>query len=208
MTEAAETTEQPAGKGPRRPVQSIASLYDQAIERMLVSSERVSSAAEGKALLAKDEDTEAAADRVQRVVVFAVPVLRIVAKGAKFTRVPWVLVSSTAISIGIAVRSGVRELQIIGSLLAHRIETATTQPADPGLVKKLAVELYLAPKRVPDLSDRRLRFGRVVRRWAFRGAFGRTTGKAAEKALDAAERLDAALVAAQWAERDALQPGA
>ena len=67
-------------------------------------------------MLAADDGTEAVADQVQRVVVLAVPFLRVVARGARFTRVPWVLVASTAFSVGSAVRSGVHEVQVIGSL--------------------------------------------------------------------------------------------
>jgi hypothetical protein len=92
----------------------------------------------------------------------------------------------------------VREVQVLGSLVAHRLEQATGRPADPALVKKLTLELYLAPKRVPDVSDRRLRPGRLVRRWIFRGAFGRETRKDASRALDQAERLDVAGLASRW----------
>ena len=99
------------------------------------------------------------------------------------------------------IRRGVRELQVLGALIAQRIEALTGGPADPSLVKKLAVELYLAPKRPPDLSDRRLRLQRLVRRWSFRGAIGRDTGTAATKALEAAERLDLRPLIARWDER-------
>jgi hypothetical protein len=67
-------------------------------------------------------------------------------------------------------------------------------------VKKLTVELYLAPKRLPELSDRRLRLHRLIKRWLFRGAIGRKTGKAATKALEAAERLDVHPLITRWAE--------
>ena len=66
----------------------------------------------------------------------------------------------------------------------------TGAPADPALVKKLAVELYLAPKRKPDVARLDLPLARLVRKWLFRGVFGRDTRRAAEKALDAAEQLD------------------
>jgi hypothetical protein len=200
MSETTQPSGQPRRKSLRNRVGSPSSVYEQAIDRALLSPVRVASAAEGKALLASDDRSEAVADRVQRAVVFAVPVLRIVAKGARFTRVPWVLVTSTAVSIGTVVHAGVRELQVLGSLLAHRIEAATARPADPALVKKLAVELYLTPKKQPDLSDRRLRLRRCIRRWLVRGAFGRGTGKAAHNALDAAERLDVDPLVARWAE--------
>jgi len=122
--------------------------------------------------------------------VLAVPVVRAVARGARFTRVPWVLVASTTLSIGRTVRAGTREVQVIGALLAYRIEAATGRPADPGLVQRLALELYLSPRAIPVLDERPLPLRRLLQRWLFRGTLGRTTGRAASKALDAAERLD------------------
>ncbi len=132
--------------------------------------------------------------------MLAVPVARMAARGARFTRVPWVLVGTAAFSTGLTVRTGAREVQVLGSLVAHRIEEATGQPADPALVKKLAVELYLAPKRPPKLSDRRLRLHRLLKRWVFRAAFRRKAGKAAAKALEAAERLDVRPLITRWSE--------
>jgi hypothetical protein len=64
-------------------------------------------------------------------------------------------------------------------------------------VKKLAIDLYLQPKRAPNLADNKLRLVRLTRKWIFRGAFGRNTSKRARKALDAAERLDLAALSAQ-----------
>ena len=96
-----------------------------------------------------EAETEALADNIQRVVVLAVPVIRTVARGARFTRVPWVMVASTTVSMGIAVRTGVRELQVLAALVAHRLETAHGRPADPALVKRVAVDLYLDPKQRP-----------------------------------------------------------
>ena len=52
------------------------------------------------------------------------------------------------------------------------------------------LDLYLAPKREPDLSTLDLPLGRLARRWLLRGVFARDTRKAAHRALDAAERLD------------------
>ena len=160
---------------------AISALYERSIDRMLAASDRVTSAAEGLDVLTSEEGAEAVADRFQRVLVLAVPVVRTVAKGARFTRVPWVLLGTSAVSTGLTVRTGVREVQVLGSLVAHRIEETTGQPADPALVKKLAVELYLAPKRSPELSDRRLRLHRLVKRWVVRAAFRRKTGKAARR---------------------------
>jgi hypothetical protein len=180
-------------------VELVARLADQAIDRMLLTGERVTSAADGKRLLAGEADTEALAGDVQRVVVLAVPVARTLARGARFTKVPWVIVASSAVSIGVAVRTSVRELQVLASLVAHRLEQAEGAPSDPALVKKLAVDLYLHPKRTPDPADHRLRLVRLTRKWVFSGAFGRKTSKRAAKALDAADRLDAAALSARWA---------
>jgi hypothetical protein len=171
-------------------VRAAGDLLDDLVDRLLRTDERVTSAAQGKLLIAVDDEMEEVADRVQRFVAVATPAVRILARGARFTRVPWVLVASTAVSLTTTVRAGVREVRVIGSLLAHRLEQATGVPADPALVKKLAVELYLSPKREPDVATLDLALAQLARKWLVRGGFGRDTRKAAEKALDAAEQLD------------------
>jgi hypothetical protein len=179
-------------------VEAVGRLVDAAVDRVLLSDERVTSAADGKRRLSAPTGTEDLADKVQRVVLLATPVVRVAARGAKFTRLPWVMIASSSVSIGIAVRTGVHELQVLSSLVAFRIEQATGEPADPKLVEKVAVDLYLNPKRRPDLTDNRLRLVRLTRKWLLLGAFGRTTSKRAGKALDAADRLDAGDLAARW----------
>jgi hypothetical protein len=96
------------------------------------------------------------------------------------------------------VRSGVKEIQALSSLVAHRLEQATGAPADPALVKKLAIDLYLHPRRTPRVGDRRLRIVRLTRKWLLLGIFGRKTQRRASRALEAAERLDAAALASEW----------
>ena len=93
---------------------------------------------------------------------------------------------------------GGRELQVLASLVAYRLEQATGAPSEPALVKKLAIDLYLDPKRTPHLADDRLRLLRLTRKWVLGGAIGRKSSKRATRALDAAERLDAAALAARW----------
>src|SRR5689334_1950232 len=160
-------------------VDAVGRLVDAAVDRVLLSDDRVTSAAVGKRRLAGQTGTEDLADKVQRVVVLATPVVRALARGAKFTRLPWVMIASGSVSVGIAVRTGVREIQVLSSLVAYRIEQATGQRADAKLVEKVAVDLYLNPKRQPDLSDDRLRLVRLSRKWVVLGAFGRTTSKRA-----------------------------
>lgn len=180
---------------------AVGALVDRAIDRVLLTGERVTSPAEGKSMLRRREDTEALADNIQRVVVLATPVVRTFVRSVRFTRVPWVLVASTTVSIGLAVRSGVRELQVLAALLAYRLEQASGAPADPTIVKPLAIALYLEPKRAPDLGSGRLRLGRLTRRWLLRGAFGRSTEKQALRALDAAGKLDVDAALSAWEAR-------
>ena len=70
----------------------------------------------------------------------------------------------------------------------------------PALVKQLTLELYLSPRRTPSLNGG-LPLGRLVRRWLFRGAIGKDTRRVADKALDAAERLDVATLESRWRSR-------
>ena len=179
-------------------VEAVGRLVDAAVARVLLSDDRVTSAAEGRQRLSGTAGAEELADKVQRVVVLATPIVRTVARGAKFTRLPWAMIASSSVSVGIAVRAGVREIQALSSLVAYRIEQATGQPADPHLVEKVAVDLYLDPKRKPDLTDDRLRLVRLTRKWVLMGAFGRTTSKRAGKALEAADKLDGGDLAARW----------
>ena len=180
-------------------VDAVGALADRAVERVVVSDARVTSAAEGKRLLAGEAETEALADNIQRVVVLATPLVRRLARGAKFTKVPWVMVASSSIAVGVAVRNGVRELQTLASLVAHQVEQATGSPPDPALVKKLAIDLYLEPRRPPDPTRDKLRIVRLTRIWVLSGALGRNTSKRAARALDAAERLDTAALQEAWA---------
>lgn len=180
-------------------VRATGRLVDRAIDEILLGDERVASAAEGRRLLAGDEQTESLAEDIQRVIVLAVPVVRALARGARFVKLPWVIIGSTAISVGVAVRTGVREIQVLSSLVAYRLEQATGAPADPALVKKVALDLYLHPKRPLRPTDDKLHLVRLTRKWVLGGIFGRKTAKRADRALAAAERLDPAPLAASWA---------
>jgi hypothetical protein len=177
---------------PRAAERAAGDVVHHAFERLLSSDVRVTTAAEAKRSLADHEDTEELTDAIQRFVAIATPVARIALRGARFTRVPWVLVVSSAVSIGVTVRNGVRELQAIAALLTHRFEQETGAPPDPALLRKLTLELYLKPRRTPNVSDLGLPLARLARRWIVSGAFGRNTRGKTDRALDAAERLDLA----------------
>jgi hypothetical protein len=179
---------------PRTVERAAGDVVDRAFERLLSSDVEVTTAAEAKRLLANYEETEEVTDAIQRFVAIATPVARIALRGARFTRVPWVLVASSTLSIGMTVRNGVRELQALAALLGHRLEQETGSRPNPALLRKLTLELYLKPRRVPDVSEFGLPLARLARRWIVSGALGRNTRKKTEKALDAAERLDLASV--------------
>lgn len=185
-------------------VHAIDRLVSRGIDEMLLSDRQVTSAEEARRLLAGDEHTESVADDIQRVVVLAVPVVRAFARGARLVKLPWLIVASSAISVGIAVRTGVREIQVLSSLVAHRLEQATGKPADPALVKKVTLDLYLHPKRKVRPVDDKLHLVRLTRKWVLGGIFGRETAKRTNRALAAAERLDPASLAASW---DSRRPG-
>ncbi len=186
---------------PEALVEAAGSLVDTALDRVLLSERRVTSAAEGKGILAGDDDLEGLTDQVQRFVGFATPALRALVPAARFTRVPWALVASSAVSITVATRVGVREVQVLGSLIAHRLEMSTGERPDPALVKKLAIELYLDPRSTPDVADPRLRVSRLARRWVMSGALARDTRRRAYRSLDAAERLDGRGLVTRWRTR-------
>jgi hypothetical protein len=197
---AARKTSAASRKSVLRLVSAVGALVDATIDRTLLSEDRVTSAAEAKQLLAGESDTEELADKIQRVIVLAVPVVRMVARGARFTRVPWVFVATSTVSIGATVRAGVRELQLLSSLVAYRLEQ-TGAPTDPTLVKKVAIDLYLNPRRTPELDDDKLHLVRLTRKWVFRGAIGRNTTRRAAKAFDAAEALDTRELLERWNQR-------
>ena len=187
-----------ARRASRALVRAVSDLVGKAVDQVLLGDVRVGSASEARQLLKQDEQAEALAGDIQRVVALGVPLVRRLARGARVMKVPWVFVASTTLSIGIAVRSGVKEIQALSSLIAHRLEQATGTPADPALVKKLAVDLYLHPRRTPNLNNERPRIVRLTRKWLLGGAFGRKTQRRASRAFDAAERIDAAALAAEW----------
>jgi hypothetical protein len=182
---------------PQSVQRATADVVHQAFERLLSSDVQVTTAAEGKRLLAEDDDTEQMADAIQRFVAIATPVVRIALRGARFTRIPWVLVASSSVSIGVTVRTGIRELQVLAALLAYRFEEEVGAQPDAALLQKLTLDLYLSPRRRPNVSDVSLPLARLARRWIVSGALGRNTRGKADKALDAVERLDIATFASR-----------
>ena len=210
MDSESEVTDEKAGRSlaiPQTVQRAAGDVVHQAFERLLSSDLHVTTAAEGKRLLAEDDDTEQLTDAIQRFVGIATPVARIALRGARFTRIPWVLVASSSVSIGVTVRTGVRELRVLAALLSHRFEEDTGTQPDAAVLQKLTLELYLRPRRTPNVSDLSLPLSRLARRWIVSGALGRNTRGKTDKALDAAERLDMAAFASRGRSRsESLRP--
>lgn len=174
---------------------AVGSLYDRVIDRVLSRPHQLATAAEARAVLEDPEsiDVSAFADQIQQVAIIAIPIARRLGPLSRIPglkRVPWVLSILTVANVARAIRQGVREVQVVGSYLANRLEAATGEPADPALVKALTVQLYLSPSRRPSALDRSVPAGRLLRRWLIYGLVGRTTNKTAVRAVDAVERLD------------------
>jgi hypothetical protein len=180
---------------------AVGSLYDRVIDRVLARPYQVATADEARALLDDPEriDVSAFADQIQQVAIIALPLARrvgVLRRVPGVKRVPWVLSLVTVANVARAIRQGVREVQVVGSYVASRLHAATGEPPDPQLVKHLTVQLYLSPSRRPLLGSGRIPAGRLLRRWLTYGLVGRTTNKAADRAIGAVERLDVrALVA-------------
>ncbi len=189
----------------RRVLSGVGSLYDRAVDAVLSTPHLVRD--ERDALQLLDErgggEDQALADRIGRLAVVATPVLARLRFAGKLTKLPGVkrvplLASVTTVAtVGAALNRGVRDVQVIGSYVATRLERTTGEPADPELVKRLTVQLYLAPGAVPRL-DRRVATAKLLRKWLVRGALGRDSKKAATKAVTAVGKLDVPSVVAWW----------
>jgi hypothetical protein len=188
-------------------VAMVGSLYDRAIDAVLGRDDRPVTASQAKKLLKGGAtDQREVADQIQTIAMVATPVIRrlaIVRKIPGVKRVPLVLTATTTAAVAARLRAGVREVQVIGSYLASRIEAVTGRPADPALVKRAAVELYIKPERAPTLDARRIPLTGLARMWLVRGFLGRDSTKKATKAIDAVDRLDVHGLLHDWSMRHA-----
>jgi hypothetical protein len=180
---------------------AVGSLYDRAIDRVLARPFEVTTADEARAVLDDPDaiDMSALADQIQQIAIVVTPIVRragLVRKVPGVRRVPWILSLVTIGNVTRSIRQGVREVQLIGSYLAARLQGATGKPPDPALVKRLTVQVYLAPSRKLNLTDtdQRAATGKLLQRWLINGLLGRTSNKAAVRAIGAVERLDIATV--------------
>jgi len=185
----------------------VGSLSDRAIDAMLDRGDRPVTASQAKKLLKGGAtDHREIADQIQKIAMVATPVIRrlaIVRRIPGVKRVPLVLTATTTVAVAARLRAGVREVQVIGSYLASRIEAETGRSADPALVKRAAVELCIKPERAPTLDARRIPLTRLARMWLMRGFLGRDSTEKAIKAIDAIDRLDVHGLLHDWSMRHA-----
>jgi hypothetical protein len=178
------------------------SLYDKALDQVLVRPHVIGTVEEAAYRLGTaGGDGRALTEQIQQVVLLAAPVVRRLSKAGRLPgvrRIPFVFTAATAAALASQLRSGVREVQVIGAYLATRIERTTGRPADPDLVKRATVELYLAPNRPPSLAHRRPRAGGLAMTWLLRGFFARDTALKASKALGAVDALDVQALVDDW----------
>jgi hypothetical protein len=177
-------------------IQAIGRLYDRAIDSVLSTPYEVRTADEALAMIESEAggvfDGKALADQVQMAAVLLTPMLRRVRwferlPGAK--KLPFIVGVATVANVAVALRRGVREVQIVSSYLVHRLREATGDAPDPTLVKVVAVQLYTDPNRRP-VPGGRIAFASLLRRWLLRGVFGRDTQMRARSAVFAVAQLD------------------
>jgi hypothetical protein len=181
---------------PRAVIQAIGRLYDRAIEGVLSTPYEVRTADEALAMIESEAggvfEGRALADQIQMAAVILTPVLRRMTwfrnvPGVK--RLPFLAGVATVANVAVVLRRGVREVQIVGSYLAHRLREATGEAPDPALVKTVAVQLYTEPNRRP-VATSGVRVVVLLQRWLVRGVFGRDSQKRARSAVFAVAQLD------------------
>ena len=185
---------------------AVTGLYDRAVDSMLATPHAVPTAHEALRLLDdRQRDTAHLGEQIGKVAVLAVPVVRRLQSAQRLARLPgvrrlpWLASATTVAATATALTRGVHDIQIIGSFVATRLE-ATGRPVDAELVKRITVQLYLSPSS-PVRLDQKVGPSRLLRRWLVRGALGRDSKRAAEKAVSAVSRLDVTAVAQAWAAR-------
>jgi hypothetical protein len=176
----------------------VGSLYDRSMNRVLAHPYDLASAADAREqLTAAPGDTDGVtSDQIQRIAIVVTPLLRragVVDKIPGLKRFPVVLSVVTVANVARSMRLGVRDVQVVGSYLASRVRHETGRAPEPGAVKRMTVQLYLNPSRRPDPA-RSASSVALLRKWLLNGVLGRGTGKAADKAIRAIERLDVSTV--------------
>jgi hypothetical protein len=182
--------------------QALGGVYDRAIDAVLLRPRDIATAEEALAALRADAswNADAMTGQIQKAALVITPLLRrfrLVTKAPGAKRVPTIAVVTTVATVSTQLWAGIKEVQVLAALLSTRLRMAGL-PADPPLVKRLAIELYTHPDRTPTLESVNTSIRGILGRWVMGGVFGRDTSKRARKAFVAAEQLDLHAVVAAW----------
>jgi hypothetical protein len=186
----------------RNATAAVGTLYDKAIDAVLLKPREIHTAQEALDALKADAswNADALAGQLQKTALVVTPLVRRfrrVSKAPGVRNVPYVAVVTTLTTVSTQLWAGIKEVQVLAALLETRLQDAGL-PADAPLVKRLAIELYTHPDRTPTLESVATSIRGLVGRWAVAGVFGRDTSKRARKAFAAAEKLDLAAIVADW----------
>ena len=114
-----------------------------------------------------------------------------------------------ALRLSTTSRRGVRELQLLASYVMWRLREAGVDPA-PGLVRSLALSLYLDPARRPSLEIPSGRAaGGIARQWVLRSLGGDAESAVrarARRQAEAIDRLDLVELGVEWARQRPTPP--
>jgi len=179
----------------------VARLYDRAMDAILATPHDVHTRDEAMEMLKGDAESEAVASQVQKLALVLTPIVRrfaVTKKVPGLRRVPAAAIVISTASVAAALRDGVRDVQVVGSYLAGRIELETGRAADPRLVKKATADLYVHPGRPVRITDRKVHAAGLLRVWLTRGFLGWDLSKPATKAIDAVARCDVDRIVREW----------
>lgn len=105
-----------------------------------------------------------------------------------------------AVELGLAARSGLRELQVLTSLLVNRLAAAALGN-EPEMVRRTILALYLEPTQRPDLAVSLGSYApALAKRWAINAVplTGRRQSTLTRRRIEAVERARLADLVADW----------
>jgi hypothetical protein len=197
----------------QRAVRSLGGLVDAAIDRVFDEPLQIENQAEALAVLSDRDDSTALRTALNGASDWAIARF---ARRAVLPRLGGRLARSAgtkaagrialpvtlSLEVGMAARGGVRELQVMASLLIARLRRAGL-PVERDLVRRTTMALYLRPGRRPDLRQGGGQLGvAVARRWLMRAVpgLGRHRSRDVAARVRAVERLDLQRLVRSWRE--------
>jgi len=180
---------------------AMSDLGDRVVERVMATPHHVESGRDALELLNEVSDGTAALQGLLAT-GFVTLGTRLIRLG-RWSKFPTVAVLTGTAAVASSVRGGVGELQVVGSYLASRLDESGIK-TDPEFLRRLTLEVYLNPGRVPDLSHPDdLGASRLLAYWLrHSGAIpivSRARNERHRRAwIDAVDRLDLPALWAEW----------